>query len=1583
VNRNYFNRDWNKPKITHVLKKDHNYEVKTDVSEEVRKCIQQYIIKNIMRSQDPTLTGLIDYLTDCAPGLADLITTKTIAQLFEEEKKSIKLYRIDQGKESVIDESAGSQKSLFDNRNEDNNYKTKVDDNDNCIVKLSPHKNEVNTNTKLIQLFEYLKAYRSKLEEPIRNISKYEEIVCWHHDIPIGEGCFIVAGDDSQDSWLIVKKQEIPKPPQPPMEIKDWILGQWWDPFSKLQVKEVMYIEEEPYENHDKEMDKRKEIRFNDDIKRVLIWKEWFNKKWLPWSVEAQHKTKVKQLYTKLFLLSQRLEREQEDLELVWGHGMLYWHINNYQIRHPLFTTKVTIDFDDKHGIIKITPGMTPTTVETNFLQGMNTDTNYVKILMRIQQIILENPVDPWDKSACTDYFNSIVNQLSPEGTLNFEGHNLFPTGNPVIAYEPVIFLRRKKLGYIQDIESILEGLRQGNIVTAPIKNIVDTDDDFIENDDEWPTSDEEILLPLSTNNEQFQIIERLTHHIGVTVQGPPGTGKSHTIANLISHLLAHGKKVLVTAKAERPLKVLREKIPESIRSFCVSVLSDDSGSFSELEQAVRSMCEDVISLDKKVASQTVANLKEQLKGVRQEIAELKQRIKDISKKEMTTYNLLGKEYSLAELGKWLSENEPVLGYIPDKLGQNDEFPLSDKELMRFFELAGLICFEDRALLNYKLPDITMLPDGAYMNMLVNNIAAYDKKTHTDFLKSWEMPSSVDIEKVSNLLNECAAINSEVEDFFNSPWLSLVFRDVEKGGSLYEMWKNLYDWIMDQKEQLIKLKQYTSQYEITLPKDHTLLELKDMIQGLDEYFKQGKKVGFLTGLFNSKFKYVLNNCFINGATIKNKDDTSILLSEIEQQLIKDRVTKRWEKEVSSIGGPKIEPNTIRFEAIIDDYASLIKNVINWHQNKWKSLKIKIQDIGLTFKDSSPDSLKTVKNQLTDILNLLYLNDLKGKYKVVEKFLEDNIGDINASVLWRNLHQALKDHDWQKWDRIIERIIELKKVEKLELEFSRLKSLLENIAPQWVGNILKQGGRGNPLTAPNNVKEAWEWRKAQTWLDSVLSDDPVILTKRVDQLKEQESRIVIDLVTLSTRLYLAKHVTEEQRRSLIAWQQVVRKIGKGTGKYAAYRKQVAQTEMQKARNAVPVWIMPINKVIESFLPWEDPFDVIIVDESSQVDIFGILAIFRAKKVLIVGDDKQISPQGVGINLEQIHGLIDQYLEGLPHKELYEPQYSLYDLAKQVFPGVIMLKEHFRCLPEIIQFSNDLMYQGEILPLREREPWLGEDWQPVEAIKVNNGYREPGLKINEPEAKALVEKVISCCNDTRYNNMTIGIISLLGKEQAELIEKMLLEQLGPEEIRKRRIRCGDAYYFQGDERDIMFLSLVEARGEQRIATLNKEDDRRRFNVAASRAKNKLFLFYSIDPDEFYPEDVRAKLIRYCLNPHRNVEQYAPLEEACESEFERKVLKDLINLGYAVKPQYKVGHKRIDFVVFGMKDRLAVECDGDAYHGPERWEDDWNRQLLLERLGWKFFRIRGSQYFRDKQRTIKQLVEVLTDMGIKPIF
>lgn len=350
--------------------------------------------------------------------------------------------------------------------------------------------------------------------------------------------------------------------------------------------------------------------------------------------------------------------------------------------------------------------------------------------------------------------------------------------------------------------------------------------------------------------------------------------------------------------------------------------------------------------------------------------------------------------------------------------------------------------------------------------------------------------------------------------------------------------------------------------------------------------------------------------------------------------------------------------------------------------------------------------------------------------------------------------------------------------------------------------LKEGGSGVPLIPPENLTEAWEWRKAETFLQNIIAEDPIRLLTKLNQLIDQEKKLLEELVASFTWLALAERVTEEERKSLIAWQQFVKKIGKGKGKFAPKYRNFAQREMQKARGAVPVWIMPLYQVVSNFSIKDESFDVVIIDESSQVDLKGVLAFARAKKVLVVGDDKQISPYGVGEDLARIHSLMEQYLKGISHKELFDPQYSLYDMAKLFFPGVIMLREHFRCLPEIIYFSNDLMYQGEILPLRKKESWLGDDWQPVISRRVENGYRTPGKKINEPEAEALATQIVECCESPHYKDMTMGVISLLGEEQARLIEGILFEKIGPSEIKLRRIHCGDAYYFQGDQRDVIF-------------------------------------------------------------------------------------------------------------------------------------------------------------------------------------
>ena len=98
--------------------------------------------------------------------------------------------------------------------------------------------------------------------------------------------------------------------------------------------------------------------------------------------------------------------------------------------------------------------------------------------------------------------------------------------------------------------------------------------------------------MPLPTNPEQERVARRLTEHRGVTVQGPPGTGKTHTIANLISHLVGHGKRVLVTSQKEQALVVLRDKIPESIRDLSVAVLGTSAGSVAQLDQSVQAIYE-------------------------------------------------------------------------------------------------------------------------------------------------------------------------------------------------------------------------------------------------------------------------------------------------------------------------------------------------------------------------------------------------------------------------------------------------------------------------------------------------------------------------------------------------------------------------------------------------------------------------------------------------------------------------------------------------------------------------------------------------------------------------------------------------------------------------------------------------------------------------------------------------------------------------------------------------------------------------------------------------------------------------------
>jgi very-short-patch-repair endonuclease len=110
---------------------------------------------------------------------------------------------------------------------------------------------------------------------------------------------------------------------------------------------------------------------------------------------------------------------------------------------------------------------------------------------------------------------------------------------------------------------------------------------------------------------------------------------------------------------------------------------------------------------------------------------------------------------------------------------------------------------------------------------------------------------------------------------------------------------------------------------------------------------------------------------------------------------------------------------------------------------------------------------------------------------------------------------------------------------------------------------------------------------------------------------------------------------------------------------------------------------------------------------------------------------------------------------------------------------------------------------------------------------------------------------------------------------------------------------------------------------------------------------------------------------------------LTERCESNFERQVYSELVSRGYCVTPQVRAGARRIDMVVEGLHDaRLAIECDGDEYHGPDRWQDDTKRQRVLERAGWVFWRCFASTWVLRKEQVLAELLQRLHTMGIEPL-
>lgn len=751
-----------------------------------------------------------------------------------------------------------------------------------------------------------------------------------------------------------------------------------------------------------------------------------------------------------------------------------------------------------------------------------------------------------------------------------------------------------------------------------------------------------------------------------------------------------------------------------------------------------------------------------------------------------------------------------------------------------------------------------------------------------------------------------------------------------------------------------------------------------------------------------QYKSIYDNVRINGNYIQSIEDCNLLIAGCEISIKREELSNVWNELISKHGNGSLADFGSEPEEVAISYLSNIKNYIGWNDNIFSEIKNKINIAKfneLSFLGNQGYSSPI--DEIKEIIQKVYIN--LPKYIEISINVYDKLSAIHSdinnlksklsseniekSITCQKLMTAIDYRDSAMYQVYYEELSKLYEKYHYASERARILSDIKLYAPDWAELIKNRVGIHGEHTPPSNIVEAWKWKQLAGIIDEITAMPFESLQHQsVDLISELRKRTA-KLAEKSAWHHLFGRIEKDisQKQALQGWKLTVKKIGKGTGKKAPALKREAQKLMAKCQTAVPAWIMPVNKALESLDPKVNKFDIVIIDEASQSDISALAIIYLAKKIIIVGDDEQVSPSAVGFDNDKMTNLSEMYIKGIvPNSHLYDMKSSLYDIAKTTFP-TLMLKEHFRCVPSIIGYSNRLSYDYKIKPLRDDSNVTVKP--STISYRVHDGMRSGRKKVNEKEAEAIVALMLACMEFEEYKNMSFGVISLLGDDQAKYIQSLAMEKISPLDYEKRKILCGNASHFQGDERDIIFISLVDHNEGEAPLRLAGEGigkaTKQRYNVAVSRAKNQLWVVHSLDvSSDLKAGDMRRDLIEYVMCPRSFEEQIEEIKSKADSPFEVSIAKELKLRGYNIVQQWKVGSYKIDMVAVYGDNKIAIECDGELYHsGDEKIREDMERQTILERLGWRFIRIRGSEYYRNPKKTMERVINELGIYEIEP--
>ena len=1448
---------------------------------------------------------------------------------------------------------------------------------------------------KVLALFNYISEISKNLKNTKTNIAEekwfdFLENFPKHKDIifeykNLDEKYF----EKEEGKLLEIRKPNFLKPLYIDEYLLEWIEGDWKDYRAALEVNEKIFVENT--ENGSGEIvDITPEIegKIQEELEKRELW------------VEKQLAIEeVRNFFDTLYIKYLELNKETETLELVIGNGIV--RIKEQNVYYPVLLKKIKIDFNAKDNILILSDPHTNESFSpnlyTNFLNEI--DDIHLENIFELEKEVKERNLHPLNRKETVDFFKKFIHSLTNRGFFIEDGdiEDLKEYGDIFIEDNPLIFIRKKETGIVKAIENITEKIENSGEVPAHLYELVGVVSEEENENTEKDFREEEILFVKDANTEQINIAKQIEKNNAVVVQGPPGTGKTHTIANLLGHFLAQGKNVLVTSQTKKALRVLKEKILKSIQGLCISILDDDN---SDMRKSVETISE-------KLGNFTSEKLKkevEELEKIRikecNDLENITDQMCGIRYRESKSIDFNGETFFIKDIAKYLRENPEIAGKIPGKISElvpcpitNDEFSfLKTKYRQQVSEN------EEKEIVS-GLNNISDYLDVSEFEELVND----KKRTWKELEKllndnSFNIHSNIlyvngkeiiDLKKFKENYDVRQTIPKELtEDMEKWKVDAAISGGTDNGNKIN--WQNFIEDIKELHEYLNNLRPKLFKKRI----DFSGIALPDAVKMIQELKNAFNNPGLMFGLNVKKAKNRIGSRItLNEETVKDVAECNLLLEYFNLLIQEKELKESWKELIENNGGISADSLGGSFIDYAFESVKEIEYFLNWNYKEKAKLLKNIENFGINrnclFKETNI-SMEEIKDILNSAKNIEKVMEIGSKaLKLSEKeekysLYTEKIKNITKkdSILDEKIKNAVVNEEIKEYSK------NLKQLEILTAKqeyYKKREDILERInktAFKWYEEL-----KNGKIEEIEDICEVWKWKQLSQELEKLEKEPYEDLEKKAFEKRENIKKATLELVEKKSWYHVLNFIEKKENlmvsQALRGWEQTIQKIGKGTGKNASlYRKQ-AKEKMNICQKAVPAWIMPMNKVIDTLNPAENKFDVIIIDEASQSDISSLVLLYMAKKVIIVGDDKQVSPLDIGVSVEKVNSLREKYIKGkIINDDLYGLNSSLYSVAATTYRP-LMLKEHFRCVPEIIGYSNKTSYDLKIKPLRESG---SSDLKPAVINYKVPGMRDEKRKINELEAKTVVSLIKACIEMKEYADSSFGVISLLGDEQSDLIQKMIVEKIDVTDIEKHDILCGNSSHFQGDERDVIFLTMVDSNSGEvplRVMTDGTESARKkRYNVAASRAKNQMWVVNSLDVDnDLKTGDIRKEFLEYVSSP-KEMLLTEEMEKNSESVFEEKIAKYLISEGYHIEQQWEAGLYKIDMVALFQDKKVAIECDGEKWHSTEeRIREDMERQNVLERCGWEFIRIRGSRYFKNPESAMKALIEELNRKGIYP--